>query len=101
MNKQPAIVAALIAAVLASAGGAAFLKHHPNPTLREVFKACEAGKLSGLACCEDMNRVSDISTMASMLYECGQVSPSTHDPFGVRTKEQDDWDKRLAMENSR
>jgi hypothetical protein len=51
MNKQPAIIAALIAALLASVGGAAFLKHHPKPTLREAFKACEVGELSGLACC--------------------------------------------------
>jgi hypothetical protein len=101
MKKQPTIIAALVAAVLASAGGAAFLNHHPKPTLREVFNSCEAGELSGLACCEDLNQVHDISSMTTILAECGQISAAAADPFGVRTKEEDDWDKKLAMENSR
>jgi hypothetical protein len=48
-----------------------------------------------------MNHVHDISSMTAILAECGQISPSAHDPFGVRAREEDDWDKRLAMENSR
>ena len=96
--KQTKTGAALIAALLASSGGYAFLHKHPNPTLREVFAACEKGDVRGSACCEDMNQVSDISSMDTMLQQCGMVTPQDNDPFGTRKQEEDDWDKRLAEE---
>lgn len=81
--------AALVAAILASGGGAAFLTHHHNPTLADVFLGCEQGKLQGVICCEDMNRVIDI---AEPLKSCGAVTPQNHDPFGTRKQEETDWD---------
>ena len=89
------IGAALIAAVLASGGGIAFLHKHPNPTLREVFAACEAGQMDGIACCEDMHQVKN---WQDMMAECGAVAPGSPDPFGVRKLEEDGWDAELAAE---
>lgn len=92
---QTAAGAALIAALMASAGGYLFLKQHPNPTLREVFKACEGGTVSGIVCCEDMLRVKNQNNYAN---ECGMVSPQNPDPFGVRGNEEDDWDALVAKQ---
>lgn len=89
------IGAALIAALLASGGGIAFLHKHPDPTLREVFKSCEASEVNGIACCEDMNRVHN---WQNMMQDCGPVSPENHDPFDVRKSEEDAWDAELAAE---
>ena len=80
---------------MVSAGGYQFLAQHPKPTLREVFLACEQGKVSGIACCEDMNKVTD---WPHMLEQCGQVSPKNHDPFGFRVKEENDWDALQAQQ---
>lgn len=82
--------AALVAALLASTGGAVFLTHHPDPTLRDVFAACEKGDVSGLACCEDMSKA---DMLHNMLGTCGQVTPSNHDPFGIRATLETNWDK--------
>lgn len=81
--------AALVAAILASIGGGAFLAHHKEPSIKDVFLACEQGKLSGFVCCEDFNRVDDIQ---SPLASCGMVTPTNHDPFGNRKKLESDWD---------
>ena len=86
------IQAALIALILASAGGAAFLHHNPNPTLRDVFLSCEKGELSGIACCEDMNKVED---WRDPLKSCGMITPKNHDPFGVRILEENKFDQDL------
>lgn len=96
-TSKTATGAALIAAILASAGGYQFLKKHPEPTLRTVFVACEKGELSGIACCEDMNKVTDVK---QELDQCGQVTPTSHDPFGVRAREEDEWDVRVAREKA-
>jgi hypothetical protein len=92
MQKKSAIGAALIAAVLASAGGAAFLAHNHNPTLRDVFKACEAGNFPGsVVCCEDLTKVKDTAETPN---QCGLISPGNPDPFGTRSALEDDWDKK-------
>ena len=88
--KQTAITTTLIAAILASIGGASFLKKHPDPTLREVFVACETGELTGLACCEDMRLVTD---PRKIIEQCGAVTPQNHDPLGLRKQEEDQWDE--------
>lgn len=87
MNKK---TAALIALILASAGGAAFLHKNPNPTLRDVFAACEKGELRGIACCENVLLASDMRFPEK---DCGAVSPENHDPLGTREKLENDWDK--------
>ena len=92
-TKKTALMTALIASLLASAGGAAFLHKHHNPTLREVYAACEKGEIEGVVCCEDVLRVSDWSRM---LKQCGLVTPGKPDPFGVRNKQEDEWDKTQA-----
>jgi hypothetical protein len=92
MKKTPAVLA-LIATILASAGGTAFLRKHPNPTLRDVFASCEKGELAGIACCEDMNAVKDWN---HVMDQCLPVAPQNHDPGGFRAKEEDDWDKQQA-----
>lgn len=93
VEKKSGITAALIALILASVGGAAFLQTNSTPTLRDVYAACEAGKLSGIACCEDMMRVEDLSDPLRM---CGMVSPGNPDPLGVRKQLEDAFDKALA-----
>ncbi len=105
MDTKTKIGAALIAAILASAGGAAFLQDHPNPTLREVYIACETpsaedptkGKIYGMVCCEDMNKVTNV---ANMLEQCGLVQPGKPDPFGIRKQLEDEWDKELKREQT-
>lgn len=92
---QTAAGAALIAALLASAGGAVFLKKHPDPTLRDVFKGCEAGELHGIVCCEDVLRVKDQS---KYMEQCAPITPENHDPLGVRAREEDDWDIQVAKQ---
>lgn len=89
-TKTTAATAALIAALLGSIGGYHFLKKHPNPTMREVYAACEKGEVSGIACCEDMLRVTDKD---KTFEQCGMIKPAQPDPFGVRAQEEDDWDK--------
>lgn len=95
MAKKTAASAALVALLMASAGGYQFLKKNPNPTLRDVYVACESGKVSGVACCEDVLRVKNFD---KMLQECGMISPSNPDPFGVRAQEETDWDKLQAQQ---
>lgn len=89
--------AALIAAILASAGGYHFLKHNPEPTQRSVFAACEKGEISGTVCCEDMKKVTDPD---KGLEQCGAVKPMSPDPFGVRAQEEDEWDLHVAREKA-
>lgn len=92
-KSRKAIIAALIALISASAGGAAFLHKHPQPTLREVFASCEKGELSGIACCEDMSHA-DFSKPFDQ-ENCGMVSAGHPDPLGFRAQEEDQWDKDL------
>ena len=94
ITNRKTMIAALVALISASAGGAAFLQKHHEPTLREVFLACEKGDLSGIACCEDV-RLIDFTKGIEGLKSCGMVSPHDKDPLGYREKEQDDWDKQL------
>lgn len=79
---------ALVALLLASIGGAAFLKVNPEPTLKDVYLACEQGKLSGIVCCEDLNRVKDIS---KPMESCGAITVGNPDPLGVRKQQETDW----------
>ena len=100
--------AALIAAILASAGGYQFLKHNPNATLRDVYTACEQGKLDGIVCCEDVTKINfanaiSLAKKPSLLTDdekkqCGAVRPGFHDPLGFRVKEENDWDSQVAKE---
>lgn len=93
LGKKTALSAALIASLLASYGGSQFLKKNPNPTLRDVYVACEKGDVRGIACCEDMLRVKD---MNKQLEQCGMIQPGQPDPFGVRKMEEDAWDHMQA-----
>jgi len=61
MVNRTALKAALISAILASAGGIAFLKIHSNPTLNEIQAACAKGEVSGAVCIQDINGEIDIS----------------------------------------
>ena len=79
-KKTSGITAALITLVLGTAGGIAFLQSNPTPTLREVYAACEKGDLRGIACCEDMMRVTD---WEKPLESCGMIEPGKPDPFGL------------------
>lgn len=81
MNKPSAASAALIAALMATAGGYAFLQKHHEPTLREVFAACEKGELNGMACCEDV-----------LTKDCAPISKEHPDPLGIRALEESDFD---------
>ena len=88
---------------MASAGGAAFLHKHPNPTLREVYAACEKGDLSGIVCCEDMRRA-NMNDATRLSDSCGMIKPGQPDPFGVRKQEEDAFDateqvQRLSMKD--
>lgn len=88
--------AALIALVLmgGGAGAKAWLHKNPAPTQRTVFAACEQGVLRGIACCEDMMMVKSMADpIEKILAQCGMVQPGMPDPFGVRAKEESDWDK--------
>lgn len=95
IDKQTALTAALVAALLASIGGSQFLKKNPDPTLRDVYVACEKGEVSGIACCEDMTRVKDFNRQNE---QCGMIAPGNPDPFGVRKIEEDAWDRMQADE---
>jgi hypothetical protein len=85
--------AALVALLLASAGGGTFLLHHPKPTLKDVFLACEQGKLTGMVCCEDMNKA-DVYDWEN---SCGMITPENHDPFGTRKQEENAWDSSMDV----
>lgn len=95
LGKKTAISAALIASLMASYGGEQFLKKNPNPTLRDVYAACETGAVSGIACCEDMLRVTAIE---NQLQQCGMIARGNPDPFGVRKEEEDGWDWMHAQQ---
>lgn len=119
-TSQTATGAALIAAILASAGGYQFLKKNPDPTLRTVFAACEAGQLSGVACCEDVlkmnfslppikpvmpltdqNLKENVTPLTPQQeQQCGAVRPMFHDPLGVRDVEEAQWDAKVAAEKA-
>lgn len=88
--------AALIALILASAGGAAFLHKNPNPALRDVFGACETGSLHGIVCCEDMMHVTKAGD--SLENQCGMVRPGFPDPLGYRKFEEDRYDAKVKQE---
>lgn len=92
-KKTSAMTAALVTLVLGSMGGFAFLQKNPNPTLREVFAACEKGDLSGLACCEDMSQVKDLE---KPLESCGMIKPGSPDPLGIRKQIEDAFDKAIS-----
>jgi len=54
-NKKKKLgAAAVIALLLASAGGAEFLKRHPNPTIEEIKAACDKGEVLGVVCESDI-----------------------------------------------
>lgn len=115
---QTATGAALIAALLASAGGYEFLQKNPDATQRTVFAACEKGELSGIACCEDVLKVdfavgqikpimplTDSNLKENVLpltpqqqQQCGMIRPLFPDPLKVRAKEEADWDAKVARE---
>lgn len=92
---QTATGAALIAALLGSVGGTAFLKKHPDPNLRLVYQACEQGEITGIVCCEDVGRVTDPERFFD---QCGMISPGNVDPFRVRDNEENAWDEQVAKE---
>jgi hypothetical protein len=103
VTPRTAITSGLIALILASAGGVAFLHKNQNPTLREVYAACEKGDLSGVACCEDMRRA-DMVHGDRLAETCGMIGPGKPDPFGVRKQEEDAFDatdqaQRLSMKD--
>lgn len=93
MAKKTAVVLALLAALGSTYGGLAFLHKNAHPTLREVYKACEAGDVNGVACCEDMNRVANLN---DPLPTCGMIKPGAADPYGMRAKMENDWDAMNA-----
>lgn len=95
VDTKSKITAGLIGLILASAGGVAFLEKNPNPTLRDVYAACEKGDLVGIACCEDINHVTDLKRP---LDTCGLISPKNPDPFGVRKALEDEFDRALEAE---
>ena len=119
-TKQTATGAALIAALLSTAGGYEFLKKNPDPTERTVFAACEKGELSGIACCEDVLKMdftvgqikpvmplTDSNLKENVMpltpqqqQQCGMVRPMFPDPLGVRAQEEADWDAKVAREKA-
>ena len=92
-KKTSGITAALVTLVLGTAGGALFLQKSPEPTLREVYAACEKGELRGLACCEDLSAVQD---WRKPLETCGMIGPGEPDPLGIRKQLEDAFDKALS-----
>ena len=92
-TKTSGITAALITLVLGTAGGALFLQKNQEPTLREVYAACEKGELRGLACCEDLTGVQD---WHKPLETCGMIEPGDPDPLGIRKQLEDAFDKALS-----